>query len=50
MSFPHLNLAATANTSWLTDPLPLPGGEGVLQISSDMDDQMGTKIETQKHP
>ena len=29
MSFPHLNLAATANTSWLTDPLPLPGGGGV---------------------
>ena len=26
------------------------GGEGVLQISSDMDDRMGTKIKTQKNP
>ena len=26
------------------------GGGGVLQISSDMDDQMGAKIETQKNP
>ena len=49
------------NTSFLIDlcedmvfspkPTPTihgpPGGGGVLQISSDMDDQMGTKIETQ---
>ena len=52
------------NTSFLIDlcedmvfsPKPTPtihgprGGGGVLQISSDMDDQMGAKIETQKNP
>ena len=26
------------------------GGTGVLRISSDGDDRMGTKIKTQKHP
>ena len=29
---------------------PRGGGGGVLQISSDMDDKMGAKIETQKNP